>query len=234
MMGYKCEMLRVLYLEDKVQALQAAAPVTVPHTRKCQEALATATNHGKKFFMTGAKHITSDNMFKSAKIMSRNAEAVEREKDRKRRLEYHPRRKAALPVLDHLENKLENVVVQLTRKELEVLLRWKGVPVSKMGNVVNRWVLYQQFADRGEEEEDNTSISAPWMDADELVALTNTPIEMADTLYGQFLATQKRDIERAFQHMSPAEREAFLWRLMEIDAANAKDRQSPPTKPTPV
>jgi hypothetical protein len=105
-----------------------------------------------------------------------------------------------------------------------------------MGNVANRWVLYQQFADGGEEEEDDMSIPALWMDAEEvgLVALTNPPIEMADTSYGRFLATQKRDAERVFQHMSPAEREAFLRRLTEIDAADAKDRQSPPTNPTPV
>jgi hypothetical protein len=51
--------------------------------------------------------------------------------------------------------------------------------------------MYQQFADGGEEEEDDASIPAPWMDADEpgLVALRNAPIKMADTLYGQFLAT---------------------------------------------
>ncbi len=106
----------------------------------------------------------------------------------------------------------------------------------KMRNVANRRVLYQQFADGGEEEEDDTSIPTPWTDANEagLVALTNAPIEMADTLYGQFLVMQKRDTEKAFQHMSPAEREAFLRRLMEIDAANAKDGQSPPTNPTPV
>ncbi len=145
----------------------AAAPVTVPHTRKCQEALTTATTHGKKFFVTGGKHITLDNMFKSAEIVSQNAEAVERKKDRKRRLEYHARRVAALPILNRLENKLENVVAQLTGKELEVLLHWKGVPVLKMGNVANRQVLYQQFADGREEEEDNMSIPAPWMDADE-------------------------------------------------------------------
>jgi hypothetical protein len=65
------------------RARLAAAPFTVPHTRERQEALAAATNHGKKFFMTGGKHITSDNMFKSAEIVSQNAEAVEREKDRK-------------------------------------------------------------------------------------------------------------------------------------------------------
>ncbi len=63
--------------------------------------------------MTRGKHITSDDMFKSAEIVSQNVEAVEREKDRKRRLEYHARRKAALPILDRLENKLENVVAPL-------------------------------------------------------------------------------------------------------------------------
>ncbi len=66
------------------------------------------------------------------------------------------------------------------------------------------------------------------------MALRDTPIEMADTLYGRFLATQKRDTERAFQHMSPAEREAFLRRLTEIDAEDAEDGQSPPSNPTPV
>jgi hypothetical protein len=161
MMGYKGEMLRAQYLEDRVRALQAAALVTVLHTRERQEALATTTTHGKKFFVMGGEHIMPDDMFKSAEIVSRNAEAVEREKDRKQRLEYHARHEAMLPVLYHLENELENVIARLTGKELEVLLCWKGVPVSKIGNVANRRVLYQQYADGGEEEEDNTSIPAP-------------------------------------------------------------------------
>ncbi len=67
-----------------------------------------------------------------------------------------------------------------------------------------------------------------------LVALKNAPIEMADTSYGRFLVAQKRDAERAFQHMDAAEREAFLRRLTEIDAADAEDGQSPPPNPTPV
>jgi hypothetical protein len=131
---------------------------------------------------------------------------------------------------------LENAVTRLTGKELEVLLRWKGVPVSKMGNVANRRVLYQQFADGGEGEEDDASISAPWTDADKagFVALRNAPIEMADTSYGRFLTTQKRDAERAYQHMDAEEREAFLRKLTEIDADDAEDGQSPPSNPTPV
>ena len=107
---------------------------------------------------------------------------------------------------------------------------------DKMGNVANRWVLYQQFTYGGEEEEDNASIPAPWTDADEagLVALRNAPIEMADTSYGRFLATQKRDTERAYQHMDAEEREVFLRKLTEIDTDDAEDRQSPPSNPTPV
>jgi hypothetical protein len=116
-------------------------------------------------------------------------------------------------------------------KELEVLLCWKGVPVSKMGNVANRRVPYQQFADGGGEEEDDA-----WTDADKvgLVALKNVHIEMADNSYGWFLAAQKRDAERAFQHMDATDREAFMRRLTEIDAADTEDGQSPPPNPTPV
>jgi hypothetical protein len=49
-------------------------------------------------------------------------------------------------------------------------------------------------------------VPAPWMDADKtgLMALKNAPIKMADTLYGRFLAMQKRDAKRVFQHMSTA------------------------------
>ena len=70
--------------------------------------------------------------------INRTGEVV---KDKKRRLKYRVRREAALPMLDRLDNVLENAVTRLTGKELEVLLRWKGVPVSKMGNVANRRVL---------------------------------------------------------------------------------------------
>ncbi len=87
-MGYKGEMLWAQYLVDKVRALQAATPVMVPHTREHQEALASTTTHGKKFFVMGGEHITLDDMFKSAEIVSQNAATVEREKDEKQRLKY--------------------------------------------------------------------------------------------------------------------------------------------------
>ena len=69
------------------------------------------------------------------------------------------------------------------------------------------------------------------MDLDKagLMALTTVPIKMADTSFGWFSATQKRDAEQAYQHIGAAEREAFLQRLTEINAT-----QTPPSNLTPV
>ena len=91
----------------------------------------------------GGKHVTFDDMLKAAEINRRTAEAAERKKDKKGQVDYHHRHEAALSILNHLENELENNLGRLTSKELEALLRWKGVSVSKMGNVANRRILYQ-------------------------------------------------------------------------------------------
>ncbi len=66
---------------------------------------------------------------------------------------------AALFIVDRLQNDLGDDLGRLKSKELEVLLRWKGVPVSTMGNVANRRILYQQFAEGVAEE---VSVPAPW------------------------------------------------------------------------
>jgi hypothetical protein len=131
----------------------------VVHTRERQEALATMRTHNKKFFVKEGEHVTSDNMFKVAEINRRTEGAAEREKDKKCRVEYHTRLGATLPIVGRLENKLENNVGRLTSKELEVLLQWKGVPVSRMGNGANRQVLYQQFAEEGVEEASIVQVS---------------------------------------------------------------------------
>jgi hypothetical protein len=52
--------------------------------------------------------------------------------------------------------------------------------MSKMGNIVNRGILHEQFAEGGVEE---VSIPTPWTENDqiELNALRNAPIKMANT-----------------------------------------------------
>jgi hypothetical protein len=72
------------------------------------------------------------------------------------------------------------------------------------------------------------------VEAVEVVKEKKQRLEMADTSYGRFLATQKRDAERAYQHMDAEEREAFLWKLTEIDTDDAEYGQSLPSNPTPV
>jgi hypothetical protein len=138
--------------------------------------------HGKKFFVAGGENVTSNDTFKAAEINRRTAEATEMENGKKNQEEYHLRRKAPLPILEHLVSDLEYNVRWQTSKELARLLRWKGVPVSKMGNVANRHILCQQFAEGGMEE---VSIPVSWMEKDqiELNVLRNAPIKMANTSY---------------------------------------------------
>ncbi len=145
------------------------------------------------------------------------------------------RRDAALVVLDRLNHELDGNVERLTNEDLEVLLRWKGVLPSKMGNMANKRALYQQFA--GDRGDDDLCDPARWTEADEanLEDLRNAPIEMGDTAYGRFEAGQKRDAEQAYQKMTLAEKESFRRKMAEIDEApDADDGQSPPSNPTPV
>ena len=120
-MGCRGDILRVQFCPDKISERKVLVPVTVANTREHQEALAAAHTHGKKFFMTGGKHVTSDNMFKAVELIRRKAEAAEREKDKNSWVEYHARHEAALPIVDLLKNELENNVGRLKSKELEVL-----------------------------------------------------------------------------------------------------------------
>ncbi len=119
-------------------------------------------------------------MFKAAEINRQTVEAMEMEIGKHSWVEYHLRRKAALPILERMVNELEKKVVWQTSKELETLLWWKGVPVSKMGNIANRRILHEQFAKEGTEE---VSIPTPWTENNqiELNALRNAPIKMANT-----------------------------------------------------
>jgi hypothetical protein len=120
------------------------------------------------------------NMFKAAGINRQTEEAAEMENGKHSQVEYHLRRKAAPPILERLVNELEKNVRWQTSKELETLLWWKGVHVSKMGNIANRCILHEQFAEGGTEE---VSVPTPWMENNQIEfnALRNAPIKMANT-----------------------------------------------------
>ena len=79
------------------------------------------------------EHAALENLFEAAEINRLHKEAMDREKEKKSQVKYHARCKAALPILDCLGYVLERNVAQLTIKELEILLKWKGVGVWKIG-----------------------------------------------------------------------------------------------------
>jgi hypothetical protein len=137
-MGYKGDALKSQFTENKIWERQAAAAVVVPQNLQAPRGYCCCKYALQEVFVTGGKHFISDKMFKATENNRQTLEAVEMENGKKSWVEYHLRRKAALPILECLVNELENNAGQQTRKELEMLLRWKGVPVSKMGNVANR------------------------------------------------------------------------------------------------
>jgi hypothetical protein len=122
-MGYKEDALMSQFMENTILERQATMTVMVPQTCKRQDAIAAAN--------TSMSHQT--NMFKVAGINRQTAEAAEMKNGKHSRVEYHLRCKAALPILERLVNELERNVRWQTSKELEMLLWWKGIPVSKWG-----------------------------------------------------------------------------------------------------
>jgi len=68
----------------------------------------------------------------------------------------------------------------------------------------------------------------------ELVALRDGPIAICDTACGRFEEQKKRDVERAYQMMTAAEKEVFKQKMAEYAEADADDGETPPLVPTPI
>ena len=144
-------------------------------------ALGAAKTCRKRFFATGGgQHLTADDGFIAAELCFCEAAVKEKEKEKKSRTEGNARRDAALIVLDRLVNHLNGNVGALLSKELETLLKWKGVQVPKIGDKVARRALYKFFVKEGS---GGVETACVWIDAneEELEALKNAPIKMADT-----------------------------------------------------
>ena len=113
-----------------------------------------------------------------------------------------------------------------------MLLRWKGVPVSTMGNITNRCILYQQFAEEGVEE---VSIPAPWMEIDKAEHDAHHAERCSyDIAYRRFEEQKKSDVEQAHHKMSSTEKELFKQKMAEMDDVDTDNGQSLSPTPIPV
>ena len=84
--------------------------------------------------------------------------------------------------------------------------------------------------------DDEASNPAPWTDDDEyeLERLRTAPIDIGDTVYGRFEAQKKRDVQLAYQKMTPEEKSALQQNMTEIDAADADDDECAQPSLTPM
>jgi hypothetical protein len=156
------------------------------------------------------------------------------EKEKKNLLEKQSSHGAALPVLNRLKNELNGNINSLSNSELEKLLWWKGIPVSKMGKHAERKVLYKRIVEEGGDiNVDGLGPRQTWTDAneEELEALTNDPIEMGDNAYAQFEAEKKRDLVWTYRKMNPEERAQLL---QDCDEMGTNADESAPPSATPV
>ena len=97
--------------------------------------------------MMGGQHLTADDGRIASEMKERKTRAAKMEREKKRRLCNH--RKEVLPILDCLKKELSGNVDRLKDRKLKALLKWKGVPTSKMGNMVAKKVLYKKNHGRG-------------------------------------------------------------------------------------
>jgi hypothetical protein len=115
-------------------------------------------------------------------------------------------------VLDYLKNDLNVNVSQLSGTELLVLLWLKLIPMTNVGSMANKQVLYQKCVDNdAQDEKDGANIPAQWTDTDEarLEVLMNMPVLLGNIVHGPQVVQKKRDAKRAYQKMLANEKEAF-------------------------
>ena len=99
--------------------------------------MAVANNAGKKFHATGGgRHITTDNMWIKMERTWRDGHVEEKEKEKESWLKMNKRGDAAFLILNCLDNQLGRNVDALKGNNLTMLLHWKGVKTSNMGNNV--------------------------------------------------------------------------------------------------
>ena len=134
----------------RASADEATLSVTVANTPEHQEALQKVSTYGNKFYMTGGKYTSPWTTYSLPPRCKIEREKMQKWRVKKLCIDFHVWRGAAFVVLNRLEHKLDNNIARLCNKELEVLLKWKGIGVYKMSNMANKRLLYQQFAgDRG-------------------------------------------------------------------------------------
>ena len=165
--------------------------ITEENTVARRLALMDATTHGKKFTLTGGLHLTSDDIFISAEMSTRQKEKERLGKLKKQRqLQAVIKEKATLL----LQEKGSNDNPKWTGADLNTLLGWYKIPnLTKMSKKEKMTKWNQICADNIQ-----PLVYDEWTDIDEtaLLEASRTDIEMGDTAVGRLERQRMEDFKR--------------------------------------
>ncbi len=175
--GYNSDALKKTIME--IPSLERQT-ITGEHTQEHYDILAKSNTHGKLFSATGGTHITSDNIFISAEMATR-------EKEEKRLTTEKNKRLRQMKVKDKGKAILDAKGYDCTRwnkTDLNAVLAWYNLPKrAQMTSREEKEGTWNCIQLKGQQP----PVCEPWTDDDEkeLLEASNVEISLGDTALGR-------------------------------------------------
>ena len=200
-------------LKRELVAIPAAEPITEEHSQERLQLLAKANTHGKLFSATGGMHLTSDDIFISAEMSTREKEMKRLTTEKNRRLKQMKVEEKGQRVLDTKGDDSTSWTVA----DVDAVLAWYNHPQRNKLSKELKLKAWDAIRDRGKPP----PTYERWTDNDEqeLLAASNTNITVDDTALGRARKKKELDLEQAIRMMTKEELQAALAAKESMDSA---------------
>ncbi len=200
-------------LKRELVAIPAAEPITEEHSQERLKLLAKANTHGKLFSATGGMHLTSDDIFISAEMSTREKEMKRLTTEKNRRLKQMKVEEKGQRVLDTKGDDSKSWTVA----DVDAVLAWYNHPQRNKLSKELKLKAWDAIRDRGKPP----PTYERWTDDDEqeLLAASNMNITVDDTALGRARKKKELDLAQAIRMMTKEELEAALAAKESIDNA---------------
>jgi hypothetical protein len=211
--GYNGNVLR-----RELVSIQAADPLTEEHSQERLQLLAKANTHGKLFSATGGMHLTSDDIFISAEMSTREKEMKRLSTEKNRRLKQMKVEEKAQRVL----NTKGDAGTGWNVEDVNAVLAWYNHPQrNKLTSKESKLKAWDELRAWGK----SPPTYERWTDDDEMKLLeaSKANITVDDTALGRAQMKRKHDFDSRIETMSKAEWEAAVAKRESIDSATNFD-----------
>ncbi len=200
-------------LKRELVAIPAAEPITEEHLQERFQLLAKANTHGKLFSATGGMHLTSDEIFISAEMSTREKEMKRLTTEKNRRLKQMKVEEKGQCVLDTKGDDSTS----WTAADVDAVLAWYNHPQRNKLSKESKLKAWDAIRDRDKPPRTYER----WTDEEEqeLLAASNTNITVDDTALGWARKKKELDLAQAIRMMTKEELEAALAAKESIDYA---------------